>query len=233
MGKTVLVVDLDPQANATSGLGLPRQEGTSLYHALLGQGTIEGQALPTAVKGLDIVPSELDLAGSEIEVARMESYLHCVQKALAPLVAAGRYDYIFLDCPPSLGILTMNALTAAHSVIVPIQCEYYALEGLSVIIQLIQKLRDTQANPAIDIEGIVMTMFDTRTRLAFQVVEEVRKHFGAKVYKTVIPRTVRLSEAPSHGQPIILYDAKCGGSQAYRHLTKEFLKRATATVAHH
>lgn len=223
--KHVLVIDLDPQANATSGLGVEKQEGRSIYRVLLGEGQIEELIQKTPVDRLDIVPSELDLAGSEIDIARADRYLHRFSEAVAPLTAAHLYDYIFVDCPPSLGILTMNALTAAGSLVIPIQCEYYALEGLSVISRLIQQLQQSGANPNLHIEGIVLTMYDMRTNLSQQVVQEVVAHFGESVYETLIPRSVRLSEAPSFGQPIILYDRNCTGSAAYRQLAREFLER--------
>ena len=219
----VLVVDLDPQANATSGLGLPRQEGSSLYGALLGLGSAEGLIQKTAIEALDIIPSELDLAGAEVDVARSSGYLHCFGNALRPVVETGAYDFIFVDCPPSLGILTMNALTAAHAMIVPLQCEYYALEGLSVITRLVNQLGRGPAGPGIELEGILMTMYDARTNLSAEVVEEVRRHFGRKVYETVIPRNVRISEAPSFGQPVILHDAHSKGAKAYRDFAEEFL----------
>ncbi|MDP2990407.1 MAG: ParA family protein, partial [Kiritimatiellota bacterium] len=161
--------------------------------------------------------------------ARSEHYLHCFQKALAPLLAENHYDYIFIDCPPSLGILTSNALTAAHAMIIPVQCEYLALEGLSMITRMIEQLRAGGANPGLTLDGIVMTMFDGRTRLSLQVIEEVKKHFGERVYATFIPRTVRLSEAPSFGQPIMLYDPRGTGAQAYQALAKEFLRRHRPT----
>ncbi|MBT3193021.1 MAG: ParA family protein [Verrucomicrobia bacterium] len=225
LGKTVLVIDLDPQANATSGLGLPRQHDTSLYRVLLRERSLEGLIQETVVEGVHIIPSELDLAGAEIDVARMEGYLHCLNMAMAPLLRSASYDFIIIDCPPSLGILTMNALTAAQGLLLPIQCEYYALEGLSVITHIMQQLREGRANPDIEIEGIVMTMYDARTRLAADVVSEVRSHFGERVYNTVIPRNVRLSEAPSFGKPVIMYDSNCTGSTAYRELAKEVVER--------
>lgn len=223
--QSVLVIDLDPQANATSALGIEKQAGRSVYSALLGEGGVEDKIVPTAVKRLDLIPSELDLAGAEIDVAQSEHYLHCFKKVLAPLLAKGRYKYIFIDCPPSLGILTSNALTAAHALIIPVQCEYLALEGLSMITRMIEQLRVGGANPELTLDGIVMTMFDGRTRLAPQVIEEVRKHFGASLYETCIPRTIRLSEAPSFGQPIMVYDPRGTGSQAYRALAREFIRR--------
>ncbi|MDI6775315.1 MAG: ParA family protein [Verrucomicrobiota bacterium] len=226
MGSKCLVVDIDPQANATSGIGLRIQQGASLYTALLGSGSIEPLIKKTAWANMDVIPSELDLAGSEVELARLDGYLHKFRAVLHPLARRGIYDFIFVDCPPSLGILTMNGLTAADSLIIPIQCEYYALEGLSVISRLMEQLRDSGANPAIEIEGVLMTMYDGRTKLADQVVEEVRRHFGDRVYSTLIPRNVRLSEAPSHGLPGIDYDARSSGAVAYMRLAKEVLDRA-------
>jgi chromosome partitioning protein len=225
-GWQVLLIDLDPQANATSGLGLPMQEGASLYRALLGHGSTIGLLQPTMVPGLDIIPSELDLAGSEVDVARQNNYLHCLNRALKPLIQAGRYHLVLLDCPPALGILTMNALTASHGIMIPMQCEYYALEGLSVMTRIVGQLRDSGANPRLEIEGILMTMFDGRTRLSGEVVAEVRKHFGETVYETTIPRNVRLSEAPSYGQSIIDYDKHSRGAKAYQAFADEFVARS-------
>jgi len=230
-GQSVLVIDLDPQANATSGLGLPRQQGTSLYPVLLRERAIHGLVQETAVPGVHIIPSELDLAGAEIDVARMDGYLQGLSMAMLPLVRNGGYDVILIDCPPSLGVLTMNALTAAHGLLLPIQCEYYALEGLSVITHVVDQLRTTRANPDIEIQGIVMTMFDVRTRLSQDVADEVRSHFGERVYQTMIPRNVRLSEAPSFGKPVILYDPHCSGSEAYRKLTQEVIARNQSSTS--
>lgn len=224
MGKLVLVIDLDPQANATSGLGFQPTPGTSLYRALLGEGQIGDLIQTTSFENLYLIPSELDLAGSEVDVARLDAYLHCFSGILQP-VRESHVDFVFVDCPPSLGILTMNALTASDSLIIPMQCEYYALEGLSVISRLLEQLRTSGANPRVDIEGILMTMFDARTNLANEVVREVRNYFGDKVYSTVIPRNVRLSEAPSHGCPVIHYDRSSTGANAYMSLAEEFLKR--------
>jgi len=221
----VLLIDLDPQANSTSGLGLQPTAGGSVYEALLGHGKLADKVQPTAVENLFIIPSEVDLAGAEVDIARLDRYLHRFKESLDPFLATSSYDVVLVDCPPSLGILTMNALTAVHSVIIPLQCEYYALEGLSVITRLVAQIRDSGANPALEIEGIVLTMFDGRTNLAQQVMEEVRKHFGDKVYQAAIPRNIRISEAPSHGKPIILYDGKSSGAEAYRALAKEFIKR--------
>lgn len=224
-GRRVLLIDIDAQANATSGLGVAKREGHSLYPVLLGEADPREFVTATAQKRLDLIPAEVNLAGAEIEVARLDRYLHRLAEALEPLLADNTYDYILIDCPPSLGILTMNALTAAHALLMPIQCEYYALEGLSVMSRLIQQLRDGGANPGLGIEGILMTMYDMRTNLSQQVVQQVIQHFGDRVYETLIPRGVRLSEAPSHGQPIIAYDPHCAGANAYRDLAREFLAR--------
>jgi len=224
----VLLIDLDPQANATSGLGLQPQPGGSIYEVLLGHQPIAGKIQGTRMPGLSVIPSEVDLAGAEIDIARMERYLHRFKESLEPLINDARYDIILVDCPPSLGILTMNALTAVDSVLIPLQCEYFALEGLSVITRLINQIRESGANPGLQLEGIVLTMFDGRTNLAQQVVDEVRTHFGDKVYHTSIPRNIRISEAPSHGMPVILYDDKSTGAEAYRLLAREFIKRRKA-----
>jgi chromosome partitioning protein len=221
----VLLIDLDPQANATSGLGLPKTAEQSIYQVLLGNHAIQDKIVPSQYARLDVVPSEVDLAGAEVDIARSDHYLHRVRSALEPLHQDPQYDYILLDCPPSLGILTMNALSAANGVVIPMQCEYYALEGLSVMTDLIERLRSSGANAALSLEGIVMTMFDVRTNLARQVVKEVRTHFGHLVYQTVIPRSVRLSEAPSHGRAVVDYDPQSTGSEAYAQFAKEFVQR--------
>ncbi|MEI8121686.1 MAG: ParA family protein [bacterium] len=223
--KEILLVDLDPQANATSGLGLPKEPGASLYAAFFGAARAEDLIKPTPVKHLSIIPSELDLAGAEVEIARGDHYLHRLREVLAPVVASGRFPFIILDCSPSLGVLTMNVLAAAHSVIIPLQAEYYALEGLSVMTRLIQQLSDNGVNPGLTLEGIVMTMYDGRTNLSQQVVQEVIRHFGDKVFETLIPRNVRLSEAPSFGKPIVTYNPLCTGAVAYRQLARELLRR--------
>lgn len=227
----VLLIDLDPQANATSGLGLQPKPGGSIYEILLGRGRMADKVLPTSISNLSVIPSEVDLAGAEIDIARMERYLHRFKEALDPLLAEEQFDFILIDCPPSLGILTMNALTAVNAVLIPLQCEYYALEGLSVITRLIQQIRDSGANPGLAIEGIVLTMYDSRTNLAQQVTHEVRQHFGDVVYQTCIPRNIRISEAPSHGMPVIVYDDKSSGAEAYRFLAKEFIRRRKTVEA--
>lgn len=227
-GKRVLILDFDPQANATSGLGLPKTEGRSLYPVLLGQMAIEDLITETAVKRLSVVPAEVNLAGAEVDVPQMEHYLQKLRAAIRPLAETDRFDLIFVDCPPSLGILTMNALTAADSILLPIQCEYYALEGLSVMIRLVEQIRNSGANPALQIEGILMTMYDQRTNLSNQVVQQVVEHFNDKVYETLIPRSVRVSESPSYGQPVLVYDRNCTGAAAYRQLAREFIDREKA-----
>ncbi len=221
----ILLIDLDPQANATSALGQAKTPGGSIYLSLLGDSSVNAKIISSGIKRLDLIPSEMDLAGAEIEVARSDRYLQRLSDALEPLQAAKAYDFILIDCPPSLGILTCNALAVAHSLIIPVQCEYLALEGLSMIMRLVQQLKNSGTNPALEIEGIVMTMFDGRTNLAAQVASEVREHFGTHVYNTLIPRNVRLSEAPSHGKPITVYDPRCQGAKAYRKLTKEFIRQ--------
>lgn len=222
--KNILLIDLDPQANATSSVGIEKEEGASIYAALLGEADARTFIKPTETKRLHIIPAELDLAGCEVAIARKDNYLHCLKNALQPMIDQDEYDFILFDCPPSIGILFMNALYAAHSVIMPIQSEYLALEGLSVMLRLIEQVREA-GNPDLNIEGIIMTMCDLRTNLSQQVIEEVRKHFGDSVYKTLIPRNIRLSEAPSHGQPITKYASLSLGARAYRQLAKELLRK--------
>jgi chromosome partitioning protein len=220
-----LLIDLDPQANATSGLGFTKEPGTSLYRSLIEGAHAKQFIKASVIPNLDVIPSEIDLAGTEVEIARMENYLVRLRTVLSDIVLDGGYDFIILDCSPSLGILTMNVLTAAHSVVIPIQCEYFALEGLSVMTRLIDQLRDSGTNPDIHIEGILMTMYDMRTNLSQQVVQEVIQHYGGKVYETLIPRNVRLGEAPSFGKPIITYNSYSTGAAAYRQFAKEFIER--------
>src|SRR5213596_2123992 len=224
-GKRILLVDLDPQANATSSFGLQEVEDVSLYEPLLGEASITEKILPTRREGLFIVPADLDMAGAEVEIARMPNHLTRLAETLKPLHTDQTFDFVFLDCPPSLGILMSNALAAADELLTPIQCEYFALEGLVKIVRLIEQVLDSGANGRLEIGGIVMTMFDSRTRLSAQVVAEVREHFGARVYETVIPRSIRLSEAPSFGKSILEYDPNGVGANAYRALAREFLKR--------
>ena len=221
----ILIVDLDPQANATSALGMQEVESESIYDSLLGGTSIVEKVLPTRIERLFLVPADLDLAGAEVEIARMNDHLTCLAQALLILRSDQTFDFIFLDCPPSLGILMTNALAAADEILTPIQCEYFALEGLVKIVRVVKQVRDSGANEQVEIGGIVMTMFDGRTKLSGQVVAEVRAHFGERVYATVIPRTVRLSEAPSFGKSILEYDPKGTAARAYRTLAEEFLKR--------
>jgi len=225
LGKRVLLFDLDPQANATSGLGLEKVEGASAYRSLLGEGALAEKIQKTAWERLEIIPSELDMCGADIEIARLDNHVQRVKLALQPVVDSGRFDVIIIDCPPSLGTLTLNAFTAADSLLVPLQCEYYALEGISMITRLLNQLRDTGVNPGLHIIGVVMTMFDGRTRLSQQVVDEVRQHFGDAVFDTVIPRATRLAEAPSFGKPIIYYDKYSVAAAAYEVLSQDLVKR--------
>lgn len=225
LGQETLLVDMDPQANATSGLGIEKTEGASVYNALLGTETLEGKILSTQYDKLSIIPSEVDLCGAEMELSSMEHHLFRLRMALRPLVESGKFELIFLDCPPSLGILTLNSFAAADYLLSPLQCEYYALEGISMVTRILDQLHDSGANEGLQLLGILMTMFDGRTNLSHQVVSEVRKHFDDIVFDTVIPRVTRLAEAPSFGKPIIYYDRYSVGSAAYEVLAQEFLSR--------
>ena len=224
-GQRILLIDLDPQGNATSSFGLQEFEGESLYDPLLGNGSVVEKVLPTRLEGLFIIPADLDLAGAEIDIARMDSHLTRLSETLAPLRKDNAFDFVLLDCPPSLGILMTNALAAADELLTPIQCEFFALEGLVKIVRVVDQVRHSGANDQVEIAGIVMTMFDSRTNLSAQVVAEVREHFGDRLYDTVIPRTVRLSEAPSFGRSIFEYDPNGVGARAYRALADEFIRR--------
>jgi chromosome partitioning protein len=222
-GTTTLVVDLDPQGNATSGLGVDRRSVTaSTYDALIRQTPISEAIVATGIAGLDLAPSAAALAGAEIELVPLPARERRLAASLAGL--SGRYDRVLIDCPPSLGLLTVNALTAADGVLVPIQSEYYALEGLSQLVNTIRMVR-SELNPRLEIEGVLLTMYDGRTRLAGQVAAEVRRHLDGAVYATVVPRSVRLAEAPSHGLPIALYDPASRGAQAYSQLAAEVTAR--------
>ncbi len=224
-GRRILLVDLDAQANATSGLGLEKLEGGSVYRPLLGEGTATERIKETAFPNLSVLPSELDLCGAEVEMARADDYLNRLRGILQPVRESGRFELIILDCPPSLSILTLNAFSASDWLLVPLQCEYYALEGVAMISRILAQVRDSGINPGLDLLGVVMTMFDGRTKLSQNVVAEVRQHFGEKVFETVIPRTTRLAEAPSFGKPIIHYDAYSAGAAAYEVLAEEVAKR--------
>lgn len=222
-GSRVLVVDLDPQGNASTALGASRDDDTlGLYEVLVGEAALEEiiQECPD-VPGLFSAPSTVDLAGAEIEIVTDERREYILREALEPVVSQGKFDYVFIDCPPSLGLLTLNALVAAREVLLPIQCEYYALEGLSQLLKTVA-LVNSHLNPDLQVSAIVLTMYDGRTRLASQVVEEVRTHFGATVLDTIIPRAVRVSEAPSYAQTIITYDPASSGAIAYREAAAQF-----------
>jgi chromosome partitioning protein len=221
-GDRVLVIDLDPQGNATSGLGVDRGRDRSVYDAVVEDADLAGLAIDTGTAGLALVPSSMALAGAEVELAPLEQRERRLARLLEPL--ADQFDYVLVDCPPSLGLLTVNALTAADSILIPIQCEYYALEGLGQLLATIGLVRE-HLNPALEIKGTVLTMYDGRTRLSADVTAEVRKHLGDRVYDTVIPRSVRLSEAPSHGLPIHLYAPASRGAVAYQALALEIRSR--------
>ena len=221
--KSVLIIDLDPQGNASTGLGIDRlARAVNSYHVLIGEAKLTDSVLPTEIPGLSVVPSGVDLSGAEIELVEMPRREMRLREALAETLDA--YDYVLIDCPPSLNLLTLNALVAAQAVMVPLQCEFFALEGVSHLVKTIDAVRQS-FNPGLELQGIVLTMFDKRNNLSDMVAADVRGFFGDKVYKTVIPRNVRVSEAPSHGKPVLLYDLKCAGSEAYVHLASEVLKR--------
>lgn len=219
-GKRVLLCDFDPQGNASSGVGVTAQEGKSIYDCIVGG--VPASTCLVHTKYCSVLPADIRLAAAEVELADLPRRERRLKEALDTV--AGEFDYVFIDCPPSLGQLTVNALTACNTVLVPMQCEYYALEGLSQLVSSIRMVKRS-SNPQIDIEGIVLTMYDSRTNLTIQVAEEVKKYFGSKVFKTVIPRNVRLSEAPSHGKPVIAYDRLSRGAMAYNAVAEEFLKR--------
>ena len=222
-GKRTLLVDIDPQGNATSGVGIDRRSlKATIFEVLQGESAAAEVVCTTSFISLDILPSGIDLAAAEIELIQKENRESILKKALVPLQET--YDFILIDCPPSLGLITTNALTAADTILIPIQCEYYALEGLSQLMNTVRRVRRS-SNPRLEIEGVLLTMFDGRTNLAIQVAQEVKRFFPGKVYSTVIPRNIRLSEAPSHGKPINAYDRTCRGAEAYRLLAEEFLRK--------
>ena len=226
--RRVLLVDLDPQANATSGLGLGKNEARSMYAVMAGEMALGDVIRATELPALFLAPSSVDLVGAEMELRDTDQREFRLKQAIGP--AAAEFDYILIDSPPSLGLLTVNGLVAADAVLVPMQCEYFALEGVSQLLNTIERVRES-LNPQLEIEGIALTMYDDRMNLARQVAEEVRSHFGEKVYKTMVPRNVRLGEAPSFGKPIILYDIRSRGSEAYVSLAKEFIARAESVIA--
>ena len=221
--KTVLVVDADPQANASSGLGVDLKDvDCSLYECIIDRADVRDAIYTTDIEGLDIIPSHIDLVGAEIEMLNLDNREKVIKKLLDPIRA--EYDYILIDCSPSLGLITVNALTAADSVIIPVQCEYFALEGISKLLNTI-KIIKSKLNPKLEIEGFLLTMYDSRLRLANQIYDEVKRHFQELVFKTVIQRNVKLSESPSHGMTIHEYDPASAGAYAYKRLAREFLQR--------
>ena len=237
-GCSVLVIDLDSQGNATTGFGLsPKESSTepstesslaTSYDMLCRTKELDACRVATAIPQLEIVPSSLDLVGAEVELAEQEDRFTRLKKALAQ--SCTRFDYVFVDCPPALGFLTLNALCAADAILVPLQCEFFALEGLSHLLKTVARVR-TRLNPSLTIEGVLLTMYDQRNNLSEMIVEDARSHLGDKVYKTLIPRNVRLSEAPSHGKPAYLYDPQCAGSLAYEQLALEIMKAKTASAS--
>lgn len=223
LGKKILIVDVDPQGNATSGLGINKlQTGRCIYDCLINDLPVSALLHQTQIEGLSVVPATIQLAGAEVELVSAISREMKLKKALAKIKE--EYDYIIIDCPPSLGLLTLNAMTAADSILIPVQCEYYALEGLSQLMNTIALVKK-HLNPSLEIEGAVLTMFDARTNLSIQVVDEVKTYFKDKVFHSIIPRNVRLSEAPSYGLPIMLYDPKSRGAEQYQELAKEVIER--------
>ena len=221
--RRVLVVDMDPQGNASTGLGVPQSKRTiGTYEVILGSATIGQATVHTEIPGLSVVPSTVDLSGAELDLVDMDRRAYRLRDSLTG--AVGGYDYVLIDCPPSLGLLTLNAMVAANALLVPMQCEFYALEGLSHLLRTIERVKGS-LNPGLEIQGVVLTMFDKRNNLSGQVAADVRGHLGAKVYATVIPRNVRISEAPSFGKPALLYDHTCSGSQAYIDLAREVIRR--------
>ena len=229
IGRRMLLVDLDPQGNASTGLGVPKNmRSLGSYHVLLGDTPVPAATVKTAIPNLSVVPSSMDLAGAELELVDIEQREFRLRGALEG--SRGDYDHILIDCPPSLGLLTLNALVASDSILVPLQCEFYALEGLSHLVRTVERVQK-HLNPRLQIQGVLLTMFDKRNNLSGQVAADVRNFFGGKVYQTVIPRNVRVSEAPSHGKPVLLYDMHCPGSEAYIHLASEIVRREKEEAA--
>lgn len=233
VGEPTLLIDLDPQGNASTGLGIARgARKVTSYDVLMGEAPLAGAILASRIPHLSLVPSTVDLSGAELELIEVAERNYRLRSALERFAAdeAGRFAYVLIDCPPSLTLLTVNAMAAADAVLVPLQCEFFALEGLSQLLKTVERVR-AHLNPRLEIQGIVLTMFDKRNRLSDQVAEDVRKHMGEKVYETVIPRNVRISEAPSHGLPALVYDLRCPGSQAYIKLAGELIQRERIRVA--
>ena len=227
IGEKVLIVDMDPQGNASTGLGVPREtRRVTIYDVIVDGRSVDDSAVQTAVPGLHIIPADADMSGVEIELSQADRRSFRLRDALAGQGAEGqtRYDYVLIDCPPSLNLLTLNAMAAADAVLVPLQCEFFALEGLTQLMKTIDMVRQS-LNPTLEIQGLVLTMYDRRSALSGQVANDVRSHFGDKVYESVIPRNVRVSEAPSFGKPALIYDLKCAGSQAYLRLAREVVAR--------
>lgn len=231
-GLRVLLIDLDPQGNTTSGFGVDRKSlSRSVYEVVINESSLREVIVPSGVNGLDLAPSSVDLAGAEIELIDAVGREFVLKGAIKALTSidTDRYDYIFIDCPPSLGILSLNAMVAAHKLLIPLQCEYYALEGLGQLLNTFKLVRD-RLNPELEIGGVILTMADFRTKLTGEVIQEVRKHFGEKVFASIIPRSVKLSEAPSFGKPAILYDTANRGSQGYLQLAEEFIKNEAQKI---
>ncbi len=233
IGEKVLIVDMDPQGNASTGLGVPREtRRITIYDVIVDGRSVTDAAVHTAVPGLDIIPADADMSGVEIELSQADRRSYRLRDALTGQGRDGHtgYDYVLIDCPPSLNLLTLNAMAAADGVLVPLQCEFFALEGLSQLMKTIEMVRQS-LNPTLEIQGLVLTMYDRRNALSGQVAADVRSHFGDKVYEAVIPRNVRVSEAPSFGKPVLIYDLKCTGSQAYLRLAKEVVGRERRRLA--
>lgn len=231
VGKKILVVDLDPQGNASTGFGIDRSSREiTTYDVVLGAAPISEALVETSIEGLSLVPSTIDLSGADLELAEMPQRNYRLKQAFEQAALTSHYDYIFIDCPPSLSLLTVNALVAANSVLVPLQTEFFALEGLSLLINTIDQVR-ASLNPQLVINGIVLTMYDRRSNLSEQVEADVRDYLGNKVFRTVIPRNIRVTEAPSHGMPVLMYDHRCPGSTAYIQLATEILKRDGGSIA--
>ena len=232
VGQTTLVIDLDPQGNASTGLGISRNDRRiSSYDVLMGGAELADAIVPTRIPGLHIMPATVDLSGAELELATESRRNFRLRDAFARFAERdNRFSYVLIDCPPALGLLTVNAMAAAHAAVVPLQCEFFALEGLSQLLKTIERVR-AGLNPALEIQGVILTMFDKRNNLSDQVASDVRAHLGDKVYQTVIPRNVRISEAPSHGLPALVYDLRCPGSQAYIKLAGELIQRERARYA--
>ena len=231
VGEKVMIIDLDPQGNASTGLGIPRgQRRTTVYDVVVNEAPLTDAAVATALPGLDLVPSDPNLSGVELELAQASKRSFRLRDAITALRGrpdSAGYTYVLIDCPPSLNLLTVNAMAAADAVLVPLQCEFFALEGLTQLMRTVELVRGN-LNPKLEIQGVVLTMYDKRNRLSEQVAQDVRSHFGDKVYQTMIPRNVRVSEAPSFGQPVLIYDLKCLGSQAYLNLARELVGRERA-----